>query len=364
LNPRERILATLRHDRPDRTPTDGWFHPVIMQRLKAHYQTTSWDEVLARLGVEGWHPTHLGVSGVDFERAATPRPDGRDGPQAIWLDHRTYRDAWGVTRRFGDADWYEERVAGPLDDAQSVEDVEDYPWPGPERIVVPPDYSERISNVKRGHGFASGIIPNPYRDAWTLRGMDNVLVDYLINPDLLNAMYDHLYALYRAMAVRMTEAGVDMISVIGDIAMQDRIVMGPDAWRRVDKPRLAALIEACRSVNPEVFFFVHSDGNIMAVMDDLVEIGFNVINPIQPECMDPVEVKRRWGHRITLHGGISLQRTLPNGTPDEVRAEVNALIRDCGDDGGLVVFPSNVIQPDTPVENVIACFHAARDFRW
>jgi uroporphyrinogen decarboxylase len=154
-----------------------------------------------------------------------------------------------------------------------------------------------------------------------------------------------------------------MISITGDIAMQDRIIMGPEAWRRVDKPRMADLIRACRAVNPEVFFFIHSDGNVSDLMDDLIEIGFNVINPIQPECMDPVEVKKRWGDKITIHGGVSLQRTLPNGTPEEVRAEVESLIRQCGYNGGLVVFPSNVIQPDTSVENIVACFHSARDIK-
>ena len=100
----------------------------------------------------------------------------------------------------------------------------------------------------------------------------------------------------------------------------------------------------------------------MELMDDFVEIGFDVINPVQPECMDPAEVKRRWGDKITIHGGISLQRTLPFGTVQEVREEVETLIRKCGYNGGLVVFPSNVIQPDTSVENIIACYHAARDF--
>jgi uroporphyrinogen decarboxylase len=78
--------------------------------------------------------------------------------------------------------------------------------------------------------------------------------------------------------------------------------------------------------------------------------------------MDPVAVKKRWGDRITIHGGVSLQKTLPKGTVAEVKAEVETLIRTCGYNGGLVVFPSNVIQPDTPTENIIACFHAARDF--
>jgi uroporphyrinogen decarboxylase len=192
--------------------------------------------------------------------------------------------------------------------------------------------------------------------------MDNVLADYLVNREFLEALYDRIYALYTEMAVRMARAGVDDLRVIGDIAMQDRIIMGPDTWRQVDKPRMAALIAACKAANPETFMFIHTDGNATDLLEDIVEIGFEILNPVQPECMDPAEVKRRYGKRIAIHGGVSLQRTLPNGTPAEVRAEIEALIRSCGYDGGLVVFPSNVIQPDTPMENIRACFHAARDF--
>ena len=192
--------------------------------------------------------------------------------------------------------------------------------------------------------------------------MDNVLADYLIHRDLLEALYDHLYALYTDMTKRMAAAGVDMITITGDIAMQDRIIMGPDTWRAVDKPRLAKLVADTRAVNPDVYFYIHSDGDVTDLVDDIVEIGFDILNPLQPECMDPVEIKKRWGDKLTLHGGISLQQTLPFGTPEEVRAEVEDLIKKCGYNGGLVVFPSNVIQPDTSVENIIACFHAARDF--
>jgi uroporphyrinogen decarboxylase len=153
-----------------------------------------------------------------------------------------------------------------------------------------------------------------------------------------------------------------MIKIVGDIAMQDRMLMSPELWRRIDKPRMARLISECRSGNPDLFFFFHSDGNVTAIMDDLIEIGFDVINPIQPECMDPVDVKKRWGNKITMHGGLSVQRTLPMGSVEDVRAEVATLIENCGYDGGLVVCPSNVVQPDTPVENIIACYHSARDF--
>ncbi|MGQ9661148.1 MAG: uroporphyrinogen decarboxylase family protein [Kiritimatiellia bacterium] len=363
MRPRERILATLRHELPDRTPTDGWFHDVVEERLKKHFRTDDWSEVLRQLGIEGWKNVSLRISFPEFERRSTPRPGDKKGPRAIWLDERTYQDAWGTVHRFGEGDWYEERVRGALDEAQTLDEILRYPFPTEKQIQEDPTLPDKIASFKSEGFFVSGGIPNPYKQAWHVRGLENVLADYILNPEILSAIYDRLYALYGEIALRLTRAGVDMITVTGDIAMQDRIVMGPDAWRRMDKPRLAQLIACCRSINPDVYFFIHSDGNIMDLMDDLIEIGFNVINPVQPECMNPAEVKRRWGERITIHGGISLQRTLPRGTPDDVRQEVETLIRECGYNGGLVVFPSNVIQPDTPTENIIACFHTARDFK-
>ncbi len=362
MTPRERILATLNHEVPDRTPTDGWFHAEVQRMLKEHYQTDDWEEILLELGIEGWAHCSPSLVFPEYEARVTDRPGPEPGRKAVWLDERTYEDGWGVRHRIGEGGWYEEWAGGPLVDAQTVEDIENCPLPGIDQIREPEDYAGQVARLKQEGKFVSAGIPNPYKQAWLLRGMDNVLADYLINRDLLEALYDRLYDLFGEMTRRMARAGVDMISVTGDIAMQDRIIMGPESWRAVDKPRLARLIEDCRAIHPEVYFFIHSDGDVSDLLDDFVEIGFDVINPLQPECIDPVEVKKRWGDRITLHGGISLQRTLPFGTVDEVREEVEELIRKCGYNGGLVVFPSNVIQPDTPVENVIACFHAARDF--
>ena len=362
MTARERILASLNHRVPDRTPTDAWFHHEVERRLKEHYRTDNWDDVLRELGIEGWAGCSPDLVFPEYDARAELRPGALPGRPVIWLDERSYEDPWGVRYRIGEGGWYEEWLSGPLVEAQSVADIEAAPLPGVEQIGEPEDYAGKVAALKAQGLFVSAGIPNPYKVAWELRGMHNVLADYLINRDLLEALYDRLYALFGEMTRRMARAGVDMITVTGDFAMQDRIIMGPKPWREVDKPRLARLIADCRAINPDVFFFVHSDGNVMALMDDLVEIGFNVINPVQPECMDPVEVKRRWGDKITIHGGVSLQRTLPFGTPREVREEVEHLIRKCGYNGGLVVFPSNVIQPDTPTENIIACFHAARDF--
>lgn len=364
MTPRERIIATLRHQVPDRIPTDAWIHPEVMKRLMAHYRTDDPERVLKQLGIEGWVTMTPKLVVPEYEAKAEKRTYKGMTRYGIWEDERTYTNELGMRHRIGDEGWYEEWMSGPLveADGEDLSVLDRVTLPQISQITDPPDYAARIQAAKEAGNFVQSSFPNPYKIAWELRGMDNILADYLVNREFIEALYDRLYAYYTEVAVRSVKAGVDMVWIVGDIAMQDRIIMGPETWREVDKPRLAKLIQACRAVNPEVFMFIHSDGNVTDVMDDLVEIGFDVVNPIQPECMDPVAVKKRWGDRITIHGGVSLQKTLPKGTVAEVKAEVETLIRTCGYNGGLVVFPSNVIQPDTPTENIIACFHAARDF--
>lgn len=280
---------------------------------------------------------------------------------AVWIDDRTYEDAWGAQFRLGEDGRYREWISGPLQHAQTAADVAGFAMLQTASIVEPEGYARQVAELKQQELFVTADLENPFRRLWNLRGYENALMDYAADQEILEAVYDPLYELYTDLALRMTRADVDMIKIVGDIAMQDRVIMGPERWRQFDKPRMAGLIDACRQVRPDLDFFFHSDGKLTNLVDDMIEIGITVLNPIQPECMDPMEVKRRWGDRITLHGCISIQRTLPFGSADDVRREVEELIRECGASGGLVLMPSNVIQPDTPVENIIACYHTARD---
>jgi len=187
-------------------------------------------------------------------------------------------------------------------------------------------------------------------------------MDYLINRDFKEKLYDKICPLYEEICRRLVTAGVDQFEIGGDISMHDRIIMGAKTWREVDKPRIARLIAVAKSINPDVHIFIHSDGNLTELMDDLIEIGFDVINPIQPECMEPAMVKRRWGDKITLHGCGSLQKVLPFGTVADVRDHVNYLIENCGRNGGLVLGPSNNLQPDIPMENIVTFYDTALQY--
>jgi len=151
------------------------------------------------------------------------------------------------------------------------------------------------------------------------------------------------------------------VQIVGDIAMQDRLMMAPDTWRRFDRPRLNAMIEVVRAAVPDVRIGMHSDGKVTDIVPDLIAAGIEILNPIQPECMDPLDVKRQWGDRLVLHGCVSIQRTIPFGSPADVKREIHELIDGCGRDGGLIIGPSNVLMKEFPLDNIIAMYEAVTE---
>jgi uroporphyrinogen decarboxylase len=158
----------------------------------------------------------------------------------------------------------------------------------------------------------------------------------------------------------LAEAGIDMLQVGDDVGMQTGMMMHPDLWRKFLKPRLKRVIDAAKSVRSDLPVWYHSDGNIMAIVDDLIEIGVTVLNPVQPECMDVVEVKRRWGDKLAFWGTIGTQSVMPFGTPEDVKREVKRMIELFAT--GLVIAPTHVLEPDVPWENIVAFFEAVEEF--
>ncbi|MCD6506900.1 hypothetical protein J7M22_09790 [Candidatus Poribacteria bacterium] len=181
---------------------------------------------------------------------------------------------------------------------------------------------------------------------------------YFDEPPLPNASVNEY-----VMARRYAEAGVDMLLTGDDVGMQDRLMMSPQMRRRWLKPRLAKVIQAGKEINPKVHIYYHSDGNIEDIIPDLIEVGVDILNPVQPECMDPVKLKRLYGDKLTFWGTIGTQTTMPFGTPEEVKRVVHERVRTVGKGGGLVLAPTHVLEPDVPGENVIAFFEAVEETR-
>ena len=308
----------------------------------------------------------VGWSNPAWESRTDPRMLGRDavlaGKAYLFHDERTFEDEWGVVRRVGSDGKHVGWLRGPLSETEkpnlSLVRVE-----RSRELRYDPHLGSQMRGLKDEGAFTSLVVDNPFKTAWYLRGMQNLLMDYYLNPGFVAELYDRLVDLELPRLKVAVEVGVDPIAIHGDFAMQDRLLVQPDMWRRFDKVALAKMIDFCRTVDPRVRIFIHSDGNILSVMDDLVfDLGIDTINPMQPECMDLSRVKKKYGVQIVMCGGGSLQRTLPFGTVEDVRSEVREIIDRYGQNGGLVIMPSNMVETDVPVENVVAFLETARDY--
>lgn len=362
MTPRERMKATLEHRRPDRVPMQVNAREEVERALVEYYGVSTFAEVLEILDADLWRSVGARIRRAGYTKRATGELTGDFGStgRVIVHDERTFEDLFGVVERVGRDGKYLEWVDGPF---TKTDDLDSFDWPTPEEVEVPADLADRVKALQQAGYWVSGSGGrHPFKQSWRMRGFENFLCDYLANPAFVEAIYARIMRLNIAVCRAAAAAGVDMIDYWGDVAMQDRMIVPPEAWRRLDKPVWAEIIRATRQVKPDIVFFFHSDGAIAPIVDDLIEVGFDIINPIQPECIDPARFKERWGARCTMFGGGSVQRTLPFGTVDDVRREVEYLLTCCAYDGGFVLEASNAIGFDCPVANVAAFFETGRDF--
>lgn len=274
--------------------------------------------------------------------------------QPGYQDVDTYTDEWGVTwksieysTRFGKGK-YTEPFGHPLADEAAIET---YRPPDPHR---PELYSEaaRVRREFQDEYWIVGVVVTTiFETAWALRGYDKLMMDFLLHPDLAERILDIPYRYHLTAAQKLVAMGVDMVWLGDDVGTQKALLLSPATWRKYLKPRLANLIAALKKINPQVKVAYHSDGYIYPLIPELIEIGLDVLNPIQPECVDPGQLKKEFGDKLCFWGSVDLQHTLPYGTPSEVAAEVLSRLKTLGKNGGLILGPTHNVQLDVPLEN-------------
>ena len=269
---------------------------------------------------------------------------------------------WGVMGVAGPVAHFE-RMHHPLARMTRVEELEDYPFPD---LAEPYRYEQAAAQIRaikeRDLVSVKHMKETIFEMAWFLRGMDNLMVDFFENPEFAACLLDKITAIREESARQIVRCGIDLIQLGDDVATQLDMLLSPAQWREWLKPRLARIIRAIREENPQVLIFYHSCGNIRRIIPDLIEIGVDILNPVQPECMDPAAVKKEYGDRLSLWGGLGTQTTLPFGTPETVRDTCRDLIRTMGEGGGFVLAPSHVVEPEVPWENIMAMISAHREF--
>jgi uroporphyrinogen decarboxylase len=331
----------------------GDFRPEVMDALIKHFGVEDEEGVLERFGID-IREVRMAQS-TEFVERATFTHKMPKFKRLIAHDDGTFETEWGVRIKFDGDGRYYGYVSCPLADESKLST---YKFPD---LTAPGRFEEaqKLTQKYKKDYFVKALgLATIHRQAWELRGFQQWLEDLLLNDTFVEKLSDQILEFDLELIKRLAQMGVDIISIGGDIAVSNNLVMPPDIWRKFFKYREAKLIEEGKKWGIKHFFY-HSDGNILPVLADLVEIGFTIFDPIQPECMDPQEVKRKFGDRITLHGTISAQQTMPFGTVQDVEAEIRQRITTLGRRGGLILAPLTV-QPDVPLENIIAVYDTAR----
>ena len=365
---RDRVLCALNHEEPDRVPIFFGTSGVTTMLASAY------DQLKAHLGIQAetqvfWRA--LQYAYIDEEVLRRFGSDARPilaGPPPSTLERELvgggFVDAWGITWQRPPASAYYEIVRPPLAGA-SVDDIERYPWPDlahPSRFAGLREKARAIQEAGYAVVAMSGI--TPFEFSYMLRGMQKWMLDLAGNPDFAQALLRKLTDLMKAAAERLlAEAGdyIDVIITGDDLGGQTSTLISPKMYRRMIKPLHAELFDTIRRRSKAKIFY-HSDGNIYALLDDLIEVGVDLLNPVQVsagEMGDTARLKREFGDRLAFCGAVDTQTVMPRGTTGEVRREVRRRIQDLAPGGGYILASVHCIQPDVPPENTCAMFDEA-----
>ncbi len=370
MNSRQRVLAAINHQEPDRVPLDlGGSRPAAMyetvyRSLMAHYDyEVDPGTVFNHRGeVVPCDERLLRQLGIDLRRVRLNDPDRR---LDYFADANNYFDEWGIRWQKEGPFW--SPVGNPLAGA-TLADLDAYPWPNPldeGRFRGVREQALRLQETEYAV-VASQPVPayGVFTTANLMRGMAQFMVDLAVDPEFADALMQRILDFHLAIYKQFLELVGDCCQIVvtsDDLGTQQSMLISPNMYRDLVKPLQAQLFSAVRAGTPARIFY-HSCGAISPVIPDLIEMGVEILNPVQPlaEGMDSATLKANWGEQLTFHGGIDQQQCMTSGSVADVEAEVAKRLRLLGPGGGYIMAVVHNIMPDTPVENVLALFDAAQ----
>jgi uroporphyrinogen decarboxylase len=375
MNHRERILAAIRHQPVDRVPTDMWATPEVLARLFAHFGIAGRsaggapEDAGQGIGLLGNAFTYDEMAlaalwdRLDIDGILTVSPP-YVGPALRQAGEISF-DEWGMGRRrqeYGTGS-YREQVIYPLAAAETIADLDAYRWPDPDWY----DYAALPGLAARFEGRAvccGYTAPFYYHNL--LRGLEQSLMDPILRPDFTRCLLARLsdfFTEYHRRCFEALEGRADITQVTDDFGSQHGLLISPRVFDRFYRGPIQRGIDLAKSFGLIVFH--HDDGDMRGLLPRLVEMGIDVLNPIQWRCggWDLRALKAQYGGRICFHSAVDNQQTLPFGTPDDVRREVRWLIETlAADRTGFILGPCHNLQPVTPTENILALYEAAREY--
>ena len=339
MTSRERVLAALQHEPPDRTPRDFWAEPPAWKRLLTHVGHTDHDRLLDTLGIDVRH----------LEAPAPADHEIGNGVFQNFWGERFVQDAtaWGPMRH---------DVKGALAGATSLDHLEAFDWPSP-------DCLDRSSLAAQCHRYGEHALLYGFADVWQrpalVRGWEEFFVDLVERPEWAHFLCRKFTDFYRedyTRAAELTRGRIDLYLLISDLGSQRGPLISNPMFHHFVAPYLKEMIDLIHSLRGRVLF--HSCGAIGPFIPELIRLGVDVLDPIQPAgpAMEPEFLKAAFGRELCFHGGIDMQELLPRGTPAQIEAEVRRYCQVLGNGGGYILGPAHLFQPDVPPENILAVY--------
>ena len=357
LTPRQRINLAIEHKEPDRTPI-GYVSTLEAKKdLKKYLNITTDNELLKRLGVDFRYifPDYIGPKDRHFD---------------LSLFETLGKDIWGVERVpvknvYGE---YMEICKYPLKDIEDIEELDEYPWPKIEWF----DFNSLIKKIEvleEDNEYSIRINwSSVFEHSWYMRGLEQFLMDLVVNQDIANKIMEKVLSFWISIiseSIKATKGRIDMVHFGDDVGGQESMLMSIDNWREMIKPWHKKIIIKCNSLGVKTFY--HSCGSIEPIIEDLIEIGLDVLNPLQFSAKgfpSPEELKEKYGDRLCFEGGMDVQTFLPFNSVEDIKKETKKLIRILGKNGGYIFESSHYIQPDTKPKNIMAMYDTALRHRY
>lgn len=376
LTSRERVVRTINHQEPDRVPLNMALTVDIHDRLRKHLGLPPdtgkgmgvWTNVSPSMDLLDAMKIDIYSSGLNPPANWSP-PPSEDG---------LLYDEWGIGREKvlrEDGSYYFEMVSHPLAGA-TLQDIESFPWPDPLDPGRTDGLRKKIERIRSETDkailmkFSNSI----WEQSWWLYGMQDWLLGMASNPEIPLAIMDRVTEI----AVKKMEMGLDCVGDLVDIVRlsgedlgtQLNPMISPKMFHEMVRPRFERLWNTAKKklavINPDAKLMLHSCGNVRPFIPTWMEMGLDILDPIQPRAngMAPQGLKEDFGAKLVFHGGIDLQYTLPFGTPDEVSVEVKRYIEALAPGGGYIVAPAHNVQSDVPPANLVAIRDAIQEFGW
>ena len=349
MNSKERLLTALDHEEPDRVPVDLWFTSEVEDRLSAEHGGLRGAALRIALGHDLVMTSSPNI-GASYELPGTPEE---------------YTCEWGVRWKWitnAAGGRYTEAVGHPL---AGVEDLTSYHMPdplGPSMRAIYQETRELAEQYGQTHALFGSLYQTIFESAWVLRGLENLLMDMAANKDFAHELFERLTEYNLVAGNEMVAQGIDVLWLGDDFGTQRTMLISPNTWREFIKPRYARLIDAFKSQNPHLKIAYHCDGYFEPIIPELIEIGLDVLNPVQPLSMDPAEIKYKYGDKLSFWGTVDTQYTFPFGSPEDLEREIRERLRTVAPGGGLILCSSHRVQPDAPPENIRTFYRVARQY--